>query len=259
MEKKYKINRSCNAGTVIFILEGQKTEFDVLEFIFVKILNYQMIELRRFGGENYIYKGGNSNSRVIGLNLTSNFLYGINDAELNNLFYKLSKDLRIKPENAWIFYLYDRDVLSYDGKFDIRAQGLEKYRQPLGGNADGSQGQLLLSYPSIESYVISCCRSLDGIPSFKLGKDLKTYAAQHNCQRQMLRTEDQVISAAVEMDTMFTRLGCGAYDLDNLTSALLKVHDAEDNLLLSKDAFALLSLISIALLEIGILVEEEKA
>ena len=80
MGKTYKLNREQNIGTVIFILEGAKTEFDLLEAVFVKILGYQVVELKRNeSSEGFILLGENPYSRVIGLNLKGNHLGDIND------------------------------------------------------------------------------------------------------------------------------------------------------------------------------------
>lgn len=252
--KTYKLDLEKNIGTVIFILEGRKTEFDLLEAIFVNILDYQVQELKR-GDTEFILHGTNPHSRIVGLNLKGNHLFDINDNELNALFYRLSNELGIKPENSPIYYLYDRDVLSYEP--DEVQDFVEKYQDPYGNN-DGSQGQLLLSYPALESYMVSCFQDESRKILYKLGKDLKTYASQNNYQKQMLKREGQLIHAAHEMDAALDELGCGTYDLDALGQTLLEAYQAEQTVYLEKNAFPLLSLFSMVLLELGILVEAEE-
>lgn len=250
----YKVDRERNIGTVIFILEGAGTEFDLLKTVFVKILGYQMEELNRkdpSGG--FIMWGENPYSRVIGLNLKDNHLGGINEDELDALFHRLSSELGVKPENAPIYFLYDRDVLSY-GENEVRTY-VARYQDPY-GNENGSQGQLLLSYPALESYLVSCFQDESWKLRFKLGKALKTYAAQHSCQKQMLRNEAHLVHAAVEMDAALEDLGCGTYNLDALGPALMAAYDAQQEAYQEKKDFSLLSLVSMALLELGILVED---
>lgn len=256
MEKTYKLDRERNIGTVIFILEGAGTEFDLLETVFVKILGYQLHGLKRndlTGG--FIMRGNNPYSRVIGLNLKENHLGGINQDELNVLFHRLSAELGIKPENAPIYFLYDRDVLSYE-EDEVRSY-VTQYQDPY-GNEDGSQGQLLLSYPALESYLVSCFQDESWKLRYQLGKDLKTYAAQHGCQKQMLRSGTHLSHAAREMDAALENLGCGTYDLDALGPALLAAYDAQQESYKKEGTFSLLSLFSMVLLELGILVEEQE-
>lgn len=256
MGKTYKLDRERNIGTVIFILEGSGTEFDMLETVFVKILGYQLHGLKRndlTGG--FIMRGENPYSKVIGLNLKENHLGGINQDELNVLFHRLSAELGIKPENAPIYFLYDRDVLSYE-EDEVRSY-VERFQDPY-ANMDGSQGQLLLSYPALESYLVSCFQEESLKLRYKLGKDLKTYAAQHGCQKQMLRSETHLSHAAWEMDEALEDLGCGTYDLDALGPTLLAAYDAQQESYKKEGTFSLLSLFSMALLELGILVEESE-
>lgn len=258
MGKRYRVDKKRNVGTAIFILEGGKTEFDILEFVFTKILDYHLVELRR-GNTEFLFRGKESNTKIIGLNLKGNFLYDINAEELNRLFFRIDSELNVKAEDSWIFYLYDRDVLSYQNKFDVREACVERYQKAMGGNEDGSQGQLLLSYPAIEGYLISCFRDLESEPKFKLGKDLKQYAAEHHCQKQMLRSEEQLVHAAYEMEAALGRLGCDACnDLDDLGETLRAAYDAEERVYQKEDAYPLLSLISLALLEMGVLVEDDE-
>lgn len=254
MGKTYKLNREQNIGTVIFILEGAKTEFDLLEAVFVKILGYQVVELKRNeSSEGFILLGENPYSRVIGLNLKGNHLGDINDPELNTLFHRLSSELGVKPENAPVYFLYDRDVLSYE-EDEVRSY-VVRYQEPY-GNDDGSQGQLLLSYPALESYLVSCFQEESWKQRFRLGKDLKTYAAQHSCQKQMLRSEEHLSHAALEMDAALENLGCGTYNLDALGPTLMAAYDAQQKSYKKESTFSLLSLFSMVLQELGILVED---
>lgn len=254
MGKTYKLARKRNIGTVIFILEGAGTEFDLLETVFVKILGYQVEELKRNEPSgDFILRGENPYSRVIGLNLKGNHLGDINDSELNALFHRLSSELDVKPENAPVYFLYDRDVLSYE-EDEMRSYA-ERFQDPY-ANTDGSQGQLLLSYPALESYLVSCFQDESWKLRYQLGKDLKTYAAQHGCQKQMLRSETHLSHAAGEMDAALEDLGCGTYDLDALGPTLMAAYDAKQAGYMGKKDFSLLSLFSMALLELGILVEE---
>ena len=69
---------------------------------------------------------------------------------MDELFCKLREEFHIKPEDCPIFYLYDRDVLSYQ-RNELRKKYVKKYTDPY-GTESGDQGQLLLSYPAIDEY-----------------------------------------------------------------------------------------------------------
>lgn len=145
--KKYKIDKSKNIGNVIFVVEGGRadtggTELRLLKKIFVDVLDYEVQELRR-GSMEFIAHGNNSNYHVFALNLDKNQLTQLNEDSLDKLFYRIRNEFKIKPEDCPVFFLYDRDVLSYH-RNELRGKYVKKYTDPYGTD-DGTQGQLLLS------------------------------------------------------------------------------------------------------------------
>ena len=173
--KNYKIDRSKNIGNVIFVVEGGRpetggTELRLLKKIFADILGYEVQELRR-GCDEFIGYGSNPHFRVFALNLPKNQLTQLNDEVVDQLFRRLREEFDIKPEDCPIFYLYDRDFLSYRPN-ELRGKYVCKYTDPY-SDENGNQGQLLLSYPAVESYLMSCMQDDVFQQSFFLGKDLK--------------------------------------------------------------------------------------
>ena len=155
--KKYKIDRSKNIGNVIFVVEGGRadtggTELRLLKNIFCNILGYEVQELRRDCDE-FIAHGSNPQFRVFALNLPKPQLTQMTDDALDELYSRLNREFNVKPEDCPIFFLYDRDVGSY--KLKEFKPYVYNYTDPY-GDENGNQGQLLLSYPCIESYLLSC-------------------------------------------------------------------------------------------------------
>lgn len=258
MGKKYKVDRSHNIGTVIFIVEGGGaeggTELRLLKAIFTDVLGYETKELRRGADGEFVSHGSNPYSVVYGLNLPKNQLTQLKDETVDRLFFRLRTEFGIKPENSPVFLLYDRDVKSY-GKNELREKYVKRYTDPY-GTESGEQGQLLLSYPSVESYIISCFRDDSHSERFELGKDLKKKTAEWGYSEGDIREEAHLIHAAQEMDAALEALGCGTYDIDQLAPTLLAAYEAQQELYKAGKTFSLLSQISFALMERGILVED---
>lgn len=252
MTKRYTINKNKNIGNVIFILEGSVTEFDLLKKVFVDILGYQFEELRRTSTTGFVLHGHNPHSRIVGINFKGNRLFDINDEEKNKLFFRISNELGIKPEYAAIYYIYDRDVKSYE--IDEVRTYVTKYQDPYGTDA-GDQGQLILSYPALEAYTVSCFRDKTHEVSYELGRELKQYAAQNSYTIQMLRNETHIAHATSELDRALTAYGICDYDLDNLGQTLLDLYDREQQIYLATQKFSLVSALSFVLLELGIIEE----
>lgn len=276
--KKYKIDKTRNIGNVIFVVEGGRpetggTELRLLKKVFADILGYEVQELRR-GSEEFIGHGQNPNYRVFALNLPKNQLTQLTEDALDELFCRLKEEFHIKPENCPIFYLYDRDVLSYK-RNELRGKYVKKYTDPYGTDT-GEQGQLLLSYPAIESYLLSCIKDNTVEMAFKLGTDAKATLTNEICtedctekkdihlktvdlvfSNEMEKMENRLIHSINEMDNGLRKLGVQSYNLDDLAPTLLEVYDCQQQKYMEEDVFFMLSLVGMALLELGVIIEEE--
>lgn len=230
--KKYKIDKSKNIGNVIFVVEGGRpetggTELRLLKRIFSDILEYEVQELRR-GSDEFIAHGENSQFRVFALNLPKNQLTQMTEEALDELYQRLTEEFGVKPEDCPIFYLYDRDYLSY------KPNELRK------------------------SYVMSCSGEAVFLQSYFLGKDIKKSLKQMNFSEENVETEEHLIHATEEMDKGLNAFGIETYDLDNLAPALLDVYDRQQEKQKADGTFSVLSLISMALLELGVIIECEE-
>ena len=267
-----------NIGNVIFVVEGGRpetggTELRLLKNIFADILGYEVQELRR-GSEEFIAHGQHPQFRVFALNLPKNQLTQLTEDAMDELFCRLREEFHIKPEDCPIFYLYDRDVLSYK-RNELRGKYVKKYTDPYGTD-NGDQGQLLLSYPAIESYLLSCMKDDTVKMAFKLGQEAKVALTNELCSENdadktdiHLKTVDFVFSEDTEeaekrlihsineMDNGLETFGISSYDLDNLAQTLLDVYDYQQQKYKADDVFSLLSLVGMALLELGVITEIE--
>lgn len=255
--KTYKVDKNKNIGIVVFVVEGGRadtggTELRLLKNIFTNILGYEVQELRR-GCDEFIGHGSNPYSRVFALNLPKNQLTQLNEDSIDLLFKRLKKEFAIKPEDCPIFYLYDRDFKSY-GRNELRGKYVKKYTDPY-SNDNGDQGQLLLSYPAVESYLLSCVLENIFEKEYFLGRDVKPELEQQGISVDNIVAEEQLVHATVEMDKGLFSFGIADYDLDNLAPTLLNTYDAQQEKCKNDKKFKLLSLISMALLELGVIVE----
>lgn len=255
--KKYKIDKSKNIGNVIFVVEGGRTdtggtELRLLKKIFSDILGYEVRELRR-GCEEFIGHGSNPYSRVFALNLPKNQLTQLTDESLDELFRRLKEEFDIKPEDCPIFFLYDRDFLSYKPN-ELRGRYVKRYTDPY-GDENGNQGQLLLSYPAVESYLLSCIQDDVYLQSYFLGKDVKPELTRIGFSEEDVDTEEHLIHATAEMDKGLGSLGMNTYDLDNLAPTLLGAYEAQQEKHKTDGNFSLLSFVSMALLELVIITD----
>lgn len=257
MTKRYKVDKSKIIGNVIFVVEGGRaetggTELRLLKSIFSDILGYEVQELRRGKGE-FIGYGNNKSSRVFALNLQKNQLTQLTEDAMDQLFERLKKEFSIKPEDCPIFLLYDRDYKSYKHN-ELKGKYVRRYIDPY-SSEEGYQGQLLLSYPAVESYILSCIQDNVFEQRYLLGTEAKDQLAQCGFSEDEISEEEQIIHATTEMDKGLANLMLDDYDLDNLGDTLLGVYEAQQNIVSEAQQFSAISLISMALLELGVIVE----
>lgn len=102
MTRTLKINPNAVIGTVIYIVEGQSTEFNLLKSIYGRILQYDYIEQRRGQPDKFIDNRCPHN-RVFVINSSESNISDISDTYL--LRFKLGKELKSfmgKEQNAKI-------------------------------------------------------------------------------------------------------------------------------------------------------------
>ncbi|MHC1773565.1 MAG: hypothetical protein AB9907_17865 [Flexilinea sp.] len=134
---------------------------------------------------------------------------------------------------------------------------VEKYGHAY-DNEDGSQGLLLLSYPAIESFMISCLCKNSFQFEFGTGKDLKQFAGKSQFNQQLIRGETEFLCSIHELESFFHSIGIDNFDIDNFRETNLQVYDAERNYYKMSKAFRLASLLSIVFFDLGIITENNE-
>lgn len=247
--KKYRIDKTKNIGNVIFVVEGGRpetggTELRLLKKIFADILEYEVQELRR-GSEEFIGHGKNPQFRVFALNLPKNQLTQLTEDAIDVLFCRLREDFGIKPEDCPIFFLYDRDVLSYK-RNELRGKYVKKYTDPYG--TDMGEGQDAKAVLTHEICPDNCADKTD--------MHLKTVDLVFS--EEASEAEKRLIHTINEMDNGLAAMGVHVYDLDNLAPTLLEVYDYQQRKYVEENVFSLLSLVGMALLELGVITEYDE-
>lgn len=173
------------------------------------------------------------------------------DGFLDNLFKELIEKYDFDIDNAAIFYIYDRDDRSNtDNAF------IENLLSKLGNSRDnpdyGRQGLLLLSYPSIESFTLSCYHDNVIGMEFDTGQRLKTFLGEHNINNQRL-DENALKHATVEMLTALGLINDCTYDLDDFSECNLEVYHYEESHREKSGLYRCMSLLIIALMDLGLI------
>lgn len=246
-----KINKDKRIGRVLFVVEGSRTEFSVLRQIFCNLLGYSYIEKRR-NRPTYFVSTQDRFSQVAVINTRESNIRDIeeNNDYLDNIFDILQEQYNFPTDQSAIYYLFDRDPKSNTDSELIKSY-IFSLSDPYDNNNYYKAGQLLLSYPSIESYIISNFKNTDSL-RFRLGKDAKAYIG-HNTDIQINKiSEENVIKATVEF-LNFLKNENIPLDIDNFSNASYAVFSKQEKEYLSGSGFKTFSMLTLAFLQMGII------
>lgn len=256
------INLSLNnkkIGKVLFIVEGIKTEINMLHKIFTNIFDYQYEKLDRLERYKPYNRKENPTSSIFVINTEESNIKDVEDANgyLDNVFIKLINQYNFPVDKATIFYIFDRDNKSNTDRAIIEDL-LSKLNNSRESNEDyDRQGLLLLSYPSVESFTasnyIKDCFNVE----METGNELKQYLNDKNISYQKINGE--TFKAAVgEMIKALNLIGIDEYDLDNFKDTNLNIFNYQEENYKKNKKYKLLSLICLALIDLGLVTIEDE-
>lgn len=251
--KSLKINLKRNIGTVLIIVEGANDEFELFKQIFRNILHYNYIEKSRnqknFKNYDEFVMKGNEHSRVIVINSKNSNISTIKKDEnyLNEIYKLLYYEYGIDIKNINVYFVWDRDRES--NPVNITKELLGKLGSST-NNLDGEMnGILLLSYPSVESYIIS---AFDYKTTMIRSNNLKKYIKDKEYKINEINRHS-LLSAVVKMNKGLLGLGIASYNLDNLSPISIKVFDKQETIYNKRKYYNLLSFLSVILLDLNII------
>lgn len=247
-----KFNREKHIGRVLFIVEGSHTEFSILRQIFCNLLEYSYIEKRR-NRLTYFTSIRDRFSQVAVINTRESNIRDIseNEAYLEDVFDVLRERYQFPVDQSAIYYLFDRDPKSNTNSLLIK-----KYICTLANpydNDDGYKaGQLLLSYPSIESYIISNFKDETSTLRFQFGKDAKAYIGT-NTEIQINKISEKTLLKAVSEFLKYLEGEQITFDIDDFSKASYTVFTKQEMEYLSGSGFRIFSMLTLAFLQMGII------
>ena len=257
LNDKIVLNKNKNIGKVLYIVEGETREINILAKIFMNILNYdEVIRLNRKGRRKYrkFSKKDNRNSQIVIINSKTSNINSISNKEFVESQLNLLKEYGLDYEyrNSAIYYIFDADRKE-DNKNILEL--IEKYNNSRESNQennfDAIAGMLLLSYPSVESFIIS-----------NFEKDMYKFNERFDFSTQKLKeyinkkkysdsklSEKTIEKSFLEMVKSLKKIDINKVNLDNVTEFSKRIFDFEK---LNKNQY-MLSLILISFIDLGII------
>ncbi len=242
---------------MLFIVEGERTEPYILCKIFEKIFDYSYRRISREGKITYdvVSSKRHDLSQVFVVNAAESNIANISNGNeyLDNLFTMLINDQGIDFDNAAIFYIWDRDRDS-NVNTEIIRNLLSTLRNPRDSVDYERQGLLLLSYPSIEAYTASNFIDDTYTLTAKTGKELKQFLNDKKIYQQNI-SDETIAKATGELLKALKSFNIDFKEeiLDDMAETNLKVFESEEEFYEQNGVYRLLSMLSIALMNMGLI------
>ncbi|MBR6513682.1 MAG: hypothetical protein IKT46_02490 [Clostridia bacterium] len=246
------LNKDKNIGKVLYIVEGSKTEKFLLWKIFANIFDYQVEAITRSHPYQIFNRKDNPYSKVFVINAAESNIKNIekDDEFLNNLFIELIENYDFDIDNAAIYYLFDRDAESNTDPIFIKNL-LNTLTNSRENEENYRQGILLLSYPSIESFTLSCFKKDCFSLKVNLGSELKRYLNINNFNQSNIN-ESQLQVAVDNLVDSLMLINNGNFDIDNFKELNVKIFDLEESTYSQESMFNCLSLLAFSLIDLGL-------
>ncbi len=251
-----RLNKDKNIGKVVYVVEGEKRELNLLSHIFARIFDYNVVIAPKKEVPYIKYESKkNKLSRVFLVSAyDSNIGFAANQEGqdyLNKVYEGLYEKYRLELSDAATYFIFDRDQQS--NKSEEYRQIIQILRNSRDNGMDAN-GLLLESYPSIESYVKSCID--DTVDEWeKSGKNLKPKVSGGQYQQDKIH-DKQVIKACQNMLSSIIKITdreLEERDLDDFAEINMMLFDREEDYFTQKELYRLLSLLSISFIDLGLI------
>ncbi len=252
--KNLKINKNKSIGVVIVVVEGESEEFKLLKYIFTKILNYNYISLKRniIMADEFRSKT-NPNSTIIVANTSNSNIKSIMDNQ-DRLYNFLKIEFKRSLKNVPIYILWDRDADSNKKKTVLKA--LKTFKNAMDNDED-INGILLLSYPCVESYELANFNKQLYRKVFSTSEEAKKLFKAKRYFLTNISTQT-LINAVGNMHRTMNKYGIVKYDPSDFYRINKKIFDIEEEKYELEKGYDALSLISIMLIDLGIIYADYK-
>ncbi len=259
--KNICLHKNKNIGKVVYFVEGEKTEIELLKYLFTNIFHYEFMSIKRKGKNKFVFcdKFQNKNnpfSQVYVINTKNSNISSVSSSEefIDKIYRILFEDYHLEMDNASVYYIFDRDRSS--NQLSI-IQNLMKQFQNSQDNDIEYGGLLLLSYPAIESFIISCYQDVNNL--YLSSTNYKKYVYKQRYHYYEI-DENKIIHGIKQLFNglnLFLPNENIYYNLDHFANINLSLLDKEEEYYNAYQVYYALSLLLISFIDLGLIEVEE--
>lgn len=249
------INPNKRIGQFVYIVEGAKKEFTLITQIFKKLFGFDIIQYNRDSGLSLKYYHKKTDSVVYIVNSETSSINSIKSGQeyLDNIFKELYFDYGLDLHNCATFYIFDRDYKS-NTNIDLIYSMFDTLKNSR-DNGFEQGGLLLLNYPSIESFVVSCFENPLIKDKSSNAEDLKTYINDKKYQQNLINYEHLINATKITIEILLNKLNeeFNTSDLDSFGSKNKNIFNKQEIAQTNNGEYCLLGLFCLSLIDLDLI------
>ncbi|MEI6285931.1 MAG: hypothetical protein WCP79_05460 [Bacillota bacterium] len=201
-----KLSVDQRIGNVLFVVEGEQFEVQLLKHIFYTLLDYRTLTRRRRPASGFqTYQSQTAHSTVYVISAPNSNVASVLSGKdyLDALYSTLYAEYSVNIDNLTTFFIFDRDNAT--NPQPVIDNLLSILQNPQDNDECERGGLLLLSYPSIESYLLPLCPAVgDGLMN---ANALKKHLRANRVQPSRISSDDLLGSYGVLENFITKHLG----------------------------------------------------
>lgn len=246
---KITINKDKRIGKVIFLVEGDVDEVEIITHIFHNVLNYTIHQYDKRKNKWTCLKNKKDKfSNVYIAPLQTPAIKNItSSSEHIDYLFKNLKQLNLQQDNCFTYFLFDRDRES-NKLTDV--ENTVKLLRNSQDNGEEMNGLLLISYPCSQAFLCNCLGVTCDIEDSKKLKCMAESFSLKAINKGKIKDGCKYMLQSIKK---MTGLDFSETDLDDFSALSLKILENENIKYRDEHKFHILSLIFVCLLDLGII------
>lgn len=245
-----KLNPNRRIGKVLYLVEGDVDEVEILEHVFNKVLKYTVVAYdKRSDNVTCLVNPNDKYSKVFIVPMKYSAVSKIESSNdyIDYVYHRL-KSFGLEKDECSKYLIFDRDNNS--NSHETLARLFKVFKNSLDNELE-INGLLLISYPCVQSFLCECFNDQTRLSSSAL---MKQYTNRFNVSD--IKETDLLSGMETMMKTLLSIILQPSFnleELDDMESINAMVLEHQDEHLLKRHVYITLSMIFISFIDLGII------
>ena len=245
-----KLNPNKRIGKVLYLVEGDVDEVDLLRHVFGSVFKYTVVSYDKRGDSvTCLFNPNDKYSKVFIVPMKYSAISKIEKSiDYIEYIYSKLKEYGLEKDECAKYLIFDRDKDSNSSQMFKHLFGV--YKNSLDNELE-INGLLLVSYPCIQSFLCQCFGDETRLSSSELMKRYSANYAVKNIGENELLSGTQLMVRTVL--NILNEPRFNIENLDDMESINKTILEYQDNFMEKNNVFITLSMLFLSLIDLGII------